>query len=76
LRIEKVADSRRSSSKAVQVRIPQSFLAAVKRRAESKHYPPKFKNGKPVEFFIYYWYSPAYPSLLISDWEKSAEEQP
>jgi hypothetical protein len=76
LRVASVTDSRRDTLVRVQVPIPQSFLAAVRRRADRKRYPPKFKDGKPVEFFIIYWYSPAYPAVLISDWEKSAKQQP
>jgi hypothetical protein len=76
LRVASVSDSRHYPPVHVQVPIPRSFLAVVRRRADRKHYPPKFKDGKPVEFFIIYWYSPAYPTVLISDWEKSADQQP
>jgi hypothetical protein len=74
LRVASVTESRHD--KPVHVQVPQSFLAAVRRRGDQKHYPPKFKDGKPVEFFIIYWYSPSYPTVLISDWEKSADHQP
>lgn len=75
-KIARVTDPRTDSSEAVDVRIPKAFVAAVRSRAERKHYSPKLKDGKPIEFFIFYFYSPAHPSVLISDLKKSLDDQP
>ena len=75
-KMARVTDPRTDSSDAVNVRIPQAFIAAARTKAEREHHRPKLKNGKPVEFFIFYFYSPAHPSALISDLKKSLDDQP
>lgn len=74
LRVASASESRHG--KPVHIQVPEAFLAAVRKRADQKYYPPKFKNGKPVEFFIIYWYSPSYPTVPISDLAKPADQQP
>jgi hypothetical protein len=75
-KIASVTDPRTDSSDCVDVRIPPAFVAAVRSRAQRKRHPPKFRDGKPVEFFIFYFYSPAHPRVLISDLKKSFDDQP
>jgi len=73
LRVVSVSDSR--DDKKVRIEVPQSFLTALRKRANQKLYPPKFKDGKPVEFFIIAWYSPSYPTIPINDAEKRIDQQ-
>jgi hypothetical protein len=73
LRVVSATDSR--DDKRVRIEVPKSFLTALKTRANQKLYPSKFKDGKPVEFFIIAWYSPSYPTIPINDAEKRIDQQ-
>ena len=39
-----------STTDAVDVQVPQTYVDAAKKKAEAKHYKPKLEDGKPVEF--------------------------
>ena len=73
LRVVSATDSR--DDKKARIEVPESFLTALRKRANQKLYPPKFKDRKPVEFFIIAWYSPSYPTIPINDAEKRIDQQ-
>jgi hypothetical protein len=75
-RVSKVTDPKSGSVDPVDVRVPQSFVEAAKRKAATKHYDQKLKDGKSVKFFTYYLYTPSHPTTVITDLDKSLEEQP
>jgi hypothetical protein len=61
----------------VDVQVPKKFVAAARKRlAGMKKYESKFKDGKPVEFFTYFFYSPDHPDIVISDLDVPIDKQP
>jgi hypothetical protein len=74
--VSKVTDPKSGTIQAVEIRVPQSFIDAARKKAATKHYDQKLKDGNPVEFFTYYFYTPSHPTTVITDLDKSLEEQP
>jgi hypothetical protein len=75
-KVSQVTEPKSGATKSVDVRVPQSFVAAARKRAEANHYEPKFKDGKPVEFFTYYFFTPASPGVVITDLDRPVDQQP
>ena len=75
-KVSQVTEPKSGSTKSVDVKVPQSFVAAARKKAEARHYDPKFKDGKPVEFFTYYFFTPKSPSVVITDLDKPVDQQP
>ncbi|HYJ05085.1 MAG TPA: hypothetical protein VEX43_08125 [Chthoniobacterales bacterium] len=75
-RVARVADAKSDSKALLPVKVPERFVAAARKKAEAHHYKPRLENGKPVEFFTYYFYAPDYPNALISDLYLPPENQP
>jgi hypothetical protein len=75
-KVSRVTEPKTGSANALDVKLPQSFVAAARKKAEAKHYEPKLKNGKPVEFFTYYFFTPASPSVVITELDKPVDRQP
>ena len=71
-----VTDAKSDSKALLPVKVPSGFMAAARKKAEAHHYKPRLENGKPVEFFTYYFYAPDYPNRLISDLYLPPENQP
>ena len=71
-----VTDSRSDSKALLPIKVPAGFTAAARKKAEARHSKPKLVNGKPAEFFIFYFYAPDYPSALISDLYLPPANQP
>lgn len=74
--VSKVTDPKSGTTDALDIQVPQSFVDAARKKAAAKHYDQKLKDGKPVEFFAYYLYTPSLPTTVITDLDKSLEEQP
>jgi hypothetical protein len=74
--VSKVTDPKAGTTDAVDIQVPQAFVDAARRKAATKHYDQTLKDGKPVEFFTYYLYTPSYPKTVITDLDKSLESQP
>ena len=74
--VSQVIEPKSGSTKSVDVKVPQSFVVAARKKAEAKHYDAKFKDGKPVEFFTYYFFTPKSPSVVITDLDKPVDQQP
>lgn len=75
-RVAGVTDAKSDSKALLPVNVPKRFVAAARKKAEAHHYKPRLENGKPVEFFTYYFYAPDYPDALISDLYLPPENQP
>ena len=75
-RVAGVTDPKSDSEARLPVKVPRRFVAAARKKAEAHHYKPRLKNGKPVEFFTYYFYAPDYPNAVISDLYLPPENQP
>jgi hypothetical protein len=74
--VSKVTDPKAGTTDAVDIQVPEAFVDAARKRAATKHYEQKLKDGKPVEFFTYYLYTPSQPKTVITDLDKSLEDQP
>lgn len=61
-RVEKVIDPRSGSTAAVNVAVPDSYVAAARKLAESKNYRPSLKDGKPAEFFTWFYFDRSQPA--------------
>jgi len=61
LRVTKVIDPRSGLTDSVNVSVPDSFIAAARKRVIAKKYPPVLEHGKPKEFFTYFIYDPMQP---------------
>jgi hypothetical protein len=75
-RVAGVTDAKSDSKALLRVKVPERFVAAARGKAEARHHKPKFANGKPAEFFTYYFYAPDYPTALISDLYLPPANQP
>jgi hypothetical protein len=74
--VSQVTDPKSGTTDPVKIQVPQAFVEAARKKAATKHYDQKLKDGKPVEFFTYYLYAPSHPKIVITDLDKSLEEQP
>jgi hypothetical protein len=74
--VSQVTDPKSGTTDPVKIQVPQAFVEAARKKAATKHYDQKLKDGKPVEFFTYYLYTPSHPKIVITDLDKSLKEQP
>jgi len=74
--ISKVIAPRTGNANPVQIDIPDGYIKKARSLANAHHYPSEMKDGKPVEFYTYFHYSPAYPQVVISDLDKDIDHQP
>ena len=51
----------KTGSSTEQPAIDLAIIAAARKLAESKRYKPKLKDGKPVEFFTWFYFDPSQP---------------
>ena len=75
-RVAGVTDAKSDSKALLRVKVPEHFVAAARKKAEARYSKPKLVNGKPVEFFTFYFYAPDYPRALISDLYLPPANQP
>jgi len=69
-RVDKVIDPRSGSTAAVDVAVPDTYVAAARELAVAKKYEPHLKDGKPVEFFTWFYFDPARPTRADLDFEQ------
>ncbi len=62
-RLDKVIDPETRSTAAVDVSVPESYFSAARELVLVKKYEPKLKDGKPVEFFTWFYFDPERPTL-------------
>lgn len=70
IRVSKVIEPKTQSTDAVDVKVPEQYIAAARTLIEKKKYSAKLKDGKPVEFFTYFFYTPERPDKVIVDMDK------
>src|ERR1041385_1757991 len=75
-KVSQVTEPKSGSTKSVDVKVPQSFVAAARKRAEASKSVPKFKDGNPVEFFSCYFSRPGSPSVVSTVLKKPVDQQP
>jgi hypothetical protein len=75
-KVAEVIDATSGKPDPVDIPVPQSFIDAAKKKAEAKRYKPSFKDGKPVEFFTYFLYTPKLPETVVSDVDQPLDKQP
>jgi hypothetical protein len=71
-----VTDAKSYSTALLPIKVPAGFAAGARKKVQANHPKPRLKNGKPAEFFTYYFYAPDYPTKLISDLYLPPENQP
>ena len=74
-RVAKVTDPRTQTTDPVDIQVPQAFIDAARKKYDSKPREPKLQDGKPVEFFTYYFYTPADPATVITDLDQPLDKQ-
>jgi hypothetical protein len=75
-KVSGVTEPKVNATKTVDAQIPQAFLNAAREKVIAKKYEPKLENGKPVEFFTYFYYSPQFPNTVITDLDQPPDAQP
>ncbi|HEX5220675.1 MAG TPA: hypothetical protein VFZ59_13975 [Verrucomicrobiae bacterium] len=76
VRLAKVIDPKSGTTDAVKVDVPDAFIKAAKEKIEAKKYEPKLKDGKPAEFFTYFFYVPGHSNIVVVDLDKPLNKQP
>ena len=74
-RVSKVIDPKSGSTAAVNVPVPGVYVAQARKKFASKPGQPKMLDGRPVEFFTYYFYTPADPGIVITDLDAPINKQ-
>lgn len=72
LRVVKVLDPVSGSKEAVRIKIPKAFIDSARNIIKAKRFEPEIRNGKPEEFFTYFYYDPSQPSR--ADFDPRKEE--
>jgi hypothetical protein len=75
-RVSKVTDPKTRTTDPVDVQVPQAYIDAARKKYDAKRHEPKLKDGKPVEFFTYFYFTPAHPATVITDLDQSIDKQP
>lgn len=75
-KVVKVADAKSKVVKAVEVEIPQDYIDAARKVAEARRYKPELKDGKPVEFYTYFFHTAKHPTIEITDMDQPVDKQP
>jgi hypothetical protein len=75
LRIAKVLEA--YSGDKIKMDIPQQYFEDAKKKVEKKGYEPSFEDGKPKEFYTYFYFDPKRPTQVIDDLKiiKETQEQ-
>ncbi len=75
-RVSKVIEPKTGTTDAVEVPVPPEYVEAARRKFEAQPHEPKLENGQPVEFFTYFFHSPARPATAITDLDQPIDQQP
>ena len=76
IKVSKITDPKTGTTDAVDIQVPQPFIDAAKKKAIAKQYKPKLQDGKPVEFFTYFYYTPKLPATVVTDLDQPLDKQP
>src|SRR5262245_42461722 len=63
VRIAKVTDPKTGTTDPVKVDVPEAYIKEAKKKIKAKKYEPGLKDGKPVEFFTYFFYVPGHSNV-------------
>lgn len=63
----RVTDPLSGTTNPVDVQLPAQYIEAARARVLSKHYKPRLENGKPKEFFTWFFYVPSQPGRADLD---------
>jgi hypothetical protein len=58
------------------VDLPDAWIKAAKKKIEAEPPKPHMKDGKPAEVFVYFFYVPDHPNVVITDPDKPLDKQP
>lgn len=70
----RVVDPAAGTGEPVAIDLPESYVAAVRRKIAQLR--PAGSEGKPVTYAAFYYFSPAYESVVISNLDYLPENQP
>ena len=76
VRLAKVTDPKSGTTDPVKVDVPDAYIKAAKKKIAAKKYEPELKDGKPVEFFTYFYYVPGHSNVVVVDLDKPLDKQP
>lgn len=62
LRVDKVIDPQSRSTEAVDIVVPESYVASARELVLARKYEPKIRDGKAVEFFTWFYFDPTHPT--------------
>jgi hypothetical protein len=71
-----VSERSGKSNKPPKIDLPDAFIKAAKKKILAEPPKPQMKNGKPVESFMYFFYIPEHPNVVVSDLDKPLDKQP
>ena len=74
--VSKVIEPKTQKTDAVDVPVPPAYLDAARKKFEAQPHEPKLENGQPVEFFTYFFYTPAHPATVITELDQPIDKQP
>ena len=58
------------------VDLPDAWIKAAKKKIQAEPPNPQMKDGKPVEVFVYFFYVPDHPNVVVTDPDKPLDKQP
>ncbi len=74
--VSRVIDFTSGTTKPVDLHVPQAFVDAARKKVLPTQYKPVSEGGNPKEYFTYYGYTPSFPATVITDLDRSLEQQP
>jgi hypothetical protein len=66
-RVSKVIDPQSGSTDAVNLRVPDAYMAAARTQLMKKSHNATVENGKPKEMFTYFFFDPKQPTRADID---------
>ncbi len=76
IRLAKVIDPKSGTDEPVKMNVPDEFIEAAKKKIEARNFEPRSNEGKPAEFFTYFFYVPGKANLVVEDLDRPLDEQP
>jgi len=67
IHVANIVDAASDSKETVPIQLPKTYIEKAALAIRHHNYSLQQKDGKPVEFFTYYFYSPQFGDRLIND---------
>jgi hypothetical protein len=64
IRVSKVIDPAMGNTDPVRIKPSKKFINSAKKFIKDKGYKPTMKDGKPIEYFSYFYYDPSQPERI------------